>query len=361
MSDGRIGERTLHFKEGGSDKVYVGWLVAEGERFHVDFAYGRRGSALKTGRKTSAALPQAEAQAALDKLLASKIAKGYTPDAGGAAYHGTELAGRVSGAAVQLLNAVEEGAVTGLLASDEHVAQEKHDGERRLVEKRGGQAQGINRRGLYVGLAASVKTAIEALPVASCLVDGEAVGEELHAFDLLELDGEDVRERPYRERLALLSALLGGSVGGVKVVATAYCADTKRALFEAVKASGGEGVVFKERGAAHQHGRPNSGGVALKFKFVETCSALVTGVHPSKRSIALALLDEDGRDVPVGNVTVPPNQSIPATGSVVEVRYLYGRRGGSLYQPVLLGERSDIPAEDCVLDQVKYKDEPVAA
>jgi bifunctional non-homologous end joining protein LigD len=87
----------------------------------------------------------------------------------------------------------------------------------------------------------------------------------------------------------------------------------------------------------------------------------VTGVHPSKRSIALALLDEDGQEVPVGNVTVPPNQSIPATGGVVEVRYLYGRRGGSLYQPVLLGERSDIPAEDCVLDQVKYKDEPVAA
>ena len=361
MSEGRVGERMLHYKEGGSDKVYVGWLEPEGERYHVDFAYGRRGSALKTGRKTSASLPQEAAQAVLDKLLASKMAKGYTPETSGAAYQGTDRAGRVSGAAVQLLNAVEEEELDGLLTSAEHVAQEKHDGERLLVEKRDGGVQGINRSGLYVGLAVAVKAAIEALPVASCLVDGEAVGEQLHAFDLLELGGEDLRGRPYSERLAMLGALLRGSAGGVTVVGTAYCADTKRALFEAVKARGGEGVVFKEGAAAHQHGRPNSGGVALKFKFVQSCSALCAGVHPSKRSIALALLDDDGQEVPVGNVTVPPNQLIPATGSVVEVRYLYAHRGGALYQPLLLRVRGDLPREDCRLTQLKFKGESLTA
>ena len=44
---------------------------------------------------------------------------------------------------------------------------------------------------------------------------------------------------------------------------------------------------------------------------------------------------------------------------MVEVRYLYAfRERGSIYQPVYLGERSDIPADDCTVDQLKYKPEP---
>lgn len=362
MGERREGERALFYRDGSSDKVYVAWLeAAAGDRHHVDFAYGRRGSTLKTGRKTSAPLAKADAQATLDKLLASKMAKGYTPEEGGAAYQGTDLAGRASGVPVQLLNPVEESEVEGLIASDFHLAQEKHDGERLLVDLQGGRAQGINRKGLYIGLAVAVQRAIEGLPVSSCIVDGESVGERLHVFDLLALDGEDLRSRPYRERLARLSALVGGGSSALEVVATAYCAQTKRALFENVKARGGEGVVFKEVEAAHQSGRPNSGGVALKFKLVESATAVVIGQHPSKRSISLALLDDQGREVPVGNVTVPPNQDIPAVGSVVEVRYLYAYRSGSLFQPVLLGRRNDMAREDCVLAQLKYKAEPVAA
>jgi bifunctional non-homologous end joining protein LigD len=361
MGERREGETKLRYCEGGSDKVYVAWLEPAGDEFHVEFAYGRYGSTLKTGRKTSAPLGREAAQATLDKLIASEVAKGYSPEDSGAAYRGTDLEGRVSGVPVQLLNAVEESEVALLIASAAHVAQEKHDGERLLVELRGGRAQGINRKGLYVGLAAAVQEAIEGLPVSSCIVDGESVGERLHAFDLLALDGEDLRERPYGERLARLNALVRGASAALEVVATAYCADSKRALFENVKARGGEGVVFKEAAAAHQNHRPHSGGVALKYKLVQSASAVVSGHHPSKRSISLALLDEQGQEVPVGNVTVPPNQDIPAVGSVVEVRYLYAYRSGSLFQPVLLGRRSDMAREDCVLGQLKYKAEPVAA
>jgi len=51
----------------------------------------------------------------------------------------------------------------------------------------------------------------------------------LHVFDLLEVDGEDVRGLPYRERLARLSALLRAEADpAVAVVMTAYCAATKR-------------------------------------------------------------------------------------------------------------------------------------
>jgi len=43
-------------------------------------------------------------------------------------------------------------------------------------------------------------------------------------------------------------------------------------------------------------------------------------------------------------------------GTLVEVRYLYAfRESGSIYQPFYLGERDDIPAEECTVDQLKYK------
>ena len=34
---------------------------------------------------------------------------------------------------------------------------------------------------------------------------------------------------------------------------------------------------------------------------------------------------------------------------------------GSIYQPVYLGPRCDIPASECVVEQLKYKTEPAAA
>jgi bifunctional non-homologous end joining protein LigD len=67
-------------------------------------------------------------------------------------------------------------------------------------------------------------------------------------------------------------------------------------------------------------------------------------VNAGRRSSALELLDAGtGGWAGVGNVTVP------APGDVVEVRYLYAYRGGSLYQPVYLGRREDVDAPACLL------------
>jgi bifunctional non-homologous end joining protein LigD len=51
-------------------------------------------------------------------------------------------------------------------------------------------------------------------------------------------------------------------------------------------------------------------------------------------------------EVSVGNVTIPVNFDIPRVGSVVEVRYLYAYPGGSLYQPVYLGARTDVDVDN---------------
>lgn len=102
------------------------------------------------------------------------------------------------------------------------------------------------------------------------------------------------------------------------------------------------------------------------FKFVETASFVVTGINRA-RSVTLGLYGNGNGKVsqallPAGNVTIPPNQDIPQIGSVVEVRFLYAfRESGSIFQPVYLGERDDIPEADCTTTQLKYKPEPIAA
>ncbi len=73
-----IKRTTLYYQEGTSDKVYEVDLceVSDG-RFVVNYRYGRRGGNLKEGVETPQALSESEAQKAFDKLVASKVKKGY--------------------------------------------------------------------------------------------------------------------------------------------------------------------------------------------------------------------------------------------------------------------------------------------
>jgi len=80
---------------------------------------------------------------------------------------------------------------------------------------------------------------------------------------------------------------------------------------------------------------------------------IVTQIN-AKRSVAVAVRDGE-QFIEVGNVTIPPNQDVPAVNTVIEVRYLYAYPGGSLYQPTYLGVRDDLGVDDCVLAQLKYK------
>jgi len=135
----------------------------------------------------------------------------------------------------------------------------------------------------------------------------------------------------------------------------------KHEIFNTLRQTGAEGVVIKHLDAAFQPGRPASGGSQLKYKFVETASFIIAGANVGKRSVALELI-ANGVRVPAGNVTIPPNHEVPAEGAVVEIRYLYAyRESGSIYQPVCLGPRDDIPVEECTTGQLKYKPEPAAA
>jgi bifunctional non-homologous end joining protein LigD len=275
-----IKSSSLHFREGSSDKVYHSSIEAHGDGFTVNFAYGRRGNTLATGTKTTAPVTLEQAQAIHKKLVASKLAKGYQLNEScavpGASYQQTGNEGCDSGIRCQLLNAVDESELSRLLGDKQHCLQEKHDGRRLLVRKQGEEITGINRRGLVVTLPGPIRHAVEELPV-DVLIDGEAVGDTLHVFDLLEVKGNDMRQRGYLYRYAGLLMLIDPKHSALRPVSTVVEPADKLAMFQTFRQLGCEGVVFKHIDAPFSPGRPNSGGPQLKFKFIESASFVVTG------------------------------------------------------------------------------------
>ncbi|MGY1411087.1 cisplatin damage response ATP-dependent DNA ligase [Luteimonas sp. A611] len=92
-------------------------------------------------------------------------------------------------------------------------------------------------------------------PGAKTLADTPA---RVQAYDLLELDGEDWRERPQHERRAALEALLAAH-GDPRIVASPLVetSDWRAAasLREQARERGVEGLMLKRRDAAYQSGR----------------------------------------------------------------------------------------------------------
>ncbi len=342
---------TLYLKQGSSDKVYNASIEDAGNNsFIVNFAYGRRGSTLTTGTKTKKPVDYAAAKKVYDKLVKDKTSKGYTPGDEGTQYVDTDS--KDTGVHCQLLNFIDEPKVAKLINDDKWWAQEKHDGKRMLVHKQADTIIAINRKGLSVGAPDTILKSAGKV-AQTYLVDGEAVGEKLFAFDLLEIDNTDVKPTPYSERLSQLESL--GLENSIVVVETAKTTEGKQQLYDRLKASKAEGVVFKKHSASYTAGRPNSGGNQVKFKFYATASVIVASLN-EKRSVAVAVIDGDNQ-VGVGNVTIPPNKKVPAVNSIIEVRYLYAYKGGNLYQPTYLGVRDDMSLEDCLISQLKYKRE----
>jgi bifunctional non-homologous end joining protein LigD len=118
-----------------------------------------------------------------------------------------------------------------------------------------------------------IAMAVAKLPVGSCLIDGEAIvcdenglavfnlirrhgalASAVHcAFDLLELDGKDLRREPIEKRKELLADLLRGSKLGI-VLNEVYEEDGAIVFREACRL-GCEGIVSKKLGSIYRRGR----------------------------------------------------------------------------------------------------------
>ena len=346
---------TLYYREGSSDKVYQAAIEPDGNQFVVNFAYGRRGSTLTTGTKTSSPVDYETAKKIHTKLIGENKAKGYTEGAVGTSYQHTDK--HASGILPQLLNPIEEVEVETLLRDDNYCAQEKFDGRHLLVRKQDESIEGINKKGFIVGLPETIAKEFRIVP-GSLIPDGESVGDDYRAFDLLELNGENLSSLPYRTRFSMLADLLlsCSEFKHIHLVETAFKTKQKTELWERLRLENREGIVFKRLDAPYAPGKPSRGGPQLKFKFVATVSAIVVKIN-TQRSVEVSLFN--GRSlVSCGNVTIPANHQVPPVGTVVEVRYLYAYRDSlALYQPVYLGQRDDVDPCECTVQQLKSKAE----
>ena len=351
---------TLYFRQGPSDKVYQACILPKDQGFMVHFAYGRRGTTLTTGCKTQVPVDYQVAKTIYNKLLREKTAKGYTPGTDAGTITPPDSTGQHSGIHCQLLNPINEQQLNQLLFNHDYWMQEKIDGRRLLLRKDGDEITGINRLGFPTAVPETIIRDAAKYP-RNFLLDGEAVGDTFHAFDLLTIGPEDMRTKCFSVRYLrmrdMLNAFYHQHIREVKCLSTPGMAG----WFHQFKRDGKEGVVFKHKDAPYTPGRPNSGGSQLKYKFYETASFIVTKVN-DQRSVSLILFEGD-KIRPAGNVTIPPNHDVPASGTVLECRYLYAfKESGSIYQPVYLGARTDIRAEECTTAQLKYKAEvPVSA
>jgi len=166
----------------------------------------------------------------------------------------------------------------------------KHDGYRLLVRKRGDQVRVYTRRGAdWTHRFLRIVQAAGRLKAGSFYLDGEgvvcgkdgvAVFDKLHgkanddavflyAFDILELDGIDLRPTPLEYRKKRLRSLLGKRKSGI--VFNEHIEGDGADIFKHACKLGLEGIVSKRRDLAYRSGRVRSW---LKIKNPKAPAAL---------------------------------------------------------------------------------------
>jgi bifunctional non-homologous end joining protein LigD len=151
----------------------------------------------------------------------------------------------------------------------------KHDGFRMMVRRDGAGIRLLTRNGHdWSDRYPLIAAAVGALRVRSCLIDGEAVacGDDglpafdrlryrrqdgavfLFAFDLLELDGRDLRREPLEVRKATLASLLRRAGAGVRLNEHLAHEDGEVVFRHACKLKL-EGIVSKRLGSVYRSGR----------------------------------------------------------------------------------------------------------
>lgn len=359
---------SLYFKDSTSDKVYNITLEEADGGYVVNCSWGRRGSALQSATQTKSPVSIDKAITIYQKKITEKTSKGYMP---------TADLGRTLGNSItvpdtdkpfepicNLLNPINEYQLKQLLIDDSWIMQEKMDGVRMILTRKGDSITAVSRTGREATIPQEVTDTLIKTSVQNYIIDGELVGNVYHVFDLLRLQAMDfAAKNTFEERYEALVELLNGiDDTNVKVVKT-YSGKEKAPAFECLKSA--EGVVFKSKNAFYKAGRPASGGGYLKYKFYKSCSAVVKGIN-DKRSVTLGLIEdlpEHGSEfvigrklISVGNCTIPVNYDFPQLGDIVEIKYLYARKpSNALYQPSYLGKRTDIQLKDVLLSQLIYK------
>ncbi len=190
----------------------------------------------------------------------------------------------------------------------------KYDGFRAVVAIVGGDIAMWSRNELDLAPRfPSVAAALSKLKLPEVVLDGEIVVLDEHGaprfqllqqgdrrellvvFDILWLDGHDLRKLTYDQRRTLLEKTLKRTPAAIKVAETLD--STGNAALERAKKSGWEGIIAKRRSSIYE---PRRSKEWLKIKAINEQELIVVGWNPSTHSareigsLHLAVIGDDG-------------------------------------------------------------------
>ncbi len=202
-------------------------------------------------------------------------------------------------------------AVTELPEEGDWIYEVKWDGYRALSLKHGDDVRlfSLKERNLTSDFP-EVATAMRALAAHTAIVDGEIVAVDArgrpsfqvlqnrktlgrgwsvvyYAFDLLNLEGEDLEQLPLQERKARLKALIA-KTGSPILRYSAELSGTRSAVIRTVAAAGLEGVIAKQRDSLYRAGARVT--TWLKFKLNKAQEFVIGGYKPDAGSFQSILV-----------------------------------------------------------------------
>jgi bifunctional non-homologous end joining protein LigD len=289
---------------------------------------------------------------------------------------------------------------------EDWVVEPKLDGYRAIARLHDGGVEIASRSGAALTTSAPrVRDALRKLRVTSAVFDGELCALDAdgvprfealqralskggarglivyYAFDLLFVDGEDLRARPLRVRKAILASIVEGVDGALLDVPSAPAKDAKK-LLEGARANDLEGLVAKRADRPYRAGR---GRDWLKIKVTHRQEMVIVGTAPSRtnaRAIgalhvavrdggelryagkvgtgfsAKSLADLERRLAPLTvdrpaakDVGKQPGARWVEPELVAEVRFAEWTRSGKVRHASFVGLRDDKPASSVVRER----------
>jgi len=201
------------------------------------------------------------------------------------------------------------------------VYEMKYDGFRAVTGLVEGEAAMLSRNELDLSARfPDTFAAVKKIKAKELVVDGEVVvldekgaprfqllqkggGRELLVlFDILWLDGEDLRRRPYEERRKILQKTFAKPPAGISVAQTLEM--TGRQALELAKSGGWEGIIAKRRTSTYE---PRRSKEWLKVKAISEQEMVIVGWQPSSAS---------DRDVGSLHLAVNENGALRYAGKV---------------------------------------------
>jgi bifunctional non-homologous end joining protein LigD len=196
---------------------------------------------------------------------------------------------------------------------EQFVFEVKYDGYRGLAAISSGKVSLLTRNGLDLsGRFPEVYRGLSRILVAEAVLDGEVIAldpkgvprfgllmepgvdHRFVAFDLLWLDGEDLRSRPLQERRDLLQSVLSNVPP--PIVLAEQVEGPLQELLRETKRRGLEGLIAKRRGSAYEGRRSKDW---LKVKVQATQEVVVVGFTPIKsgaKELGALLVGVNGDD-----------------------------------------------------------------